>query len=206
MINEVTKHIQLLLQGKCPETINVENCKKQTERELAQSVNQLTDFIAQIKDFIIPLSKGKLHDIGIQPGNFLGSPFKELHSCLLHLTWQAGHVASGDYKQRVDFMGDFSKAFNSMVVALEDKEEKLNKKIAELEDALVRVDQLEKILPICMHCKKIRKPGAAPEEIDSWEIMESYISRKTATQFSHGLCPECAQKFYGDILNADKTG
>jgi len=206
MINEVTKHIQLLLQGKCPETINVENCKKQTERELAQSVNQLTDFIAQIKDFIIPLSKGKLHDIGIQPGNFLGSPFKELHSRLLHLTWQAGQIASGDYTQRVDFMGDFSEAFNSMVVALEVNEEKLNKKIVELEDALSRINQLESFLPICSYCKKIRKPGSDPAKMESWETMEKYLSERIPTQFSHGICPECAQKFYGVILNADKTG
>ncbi len=53
------------------------------------------------------------------PKNFLASSFKELHLRLLHLTWQAQQVASGNYSQRVDFMDEFSsKAFNSMVVTV----------------------------------------------------------------------------------------
>lgn len=205
MINEVNKTIQLLLQGKHPETINVEAGRDQAERELVKTVNQLVDFIAEIQDFIIPLSKGQLHNINIQPGNFLGSPFKELHSRLRHLAWQAGQVASGDYRQRVDFMGDFSEAFNAMVVALENHEEKLKKKIVELEDALARIDQLENFLSICSYCKKIRTPGADPKKMESWEIMEKYISERSSIQFSHGLCPECKQKFYDDLLNSDEN-
>jgi hypothetical protein len=41
--------------------------------------------------------------------------------------------------------------------------------------------------------------------MESWEIMEAYISARTATQFSHGICPECRQKLYGDLLNDEKT-
>ena len=56
-----------------------------------------------------------------------------LHSSLMHLTWQAGEVAKGDYSQRVDFMGDFSEAFNAMVISLATHENLLRKKIEELE-------------------------------------------------------------------------
>lgn len=44
---------------------------------------------------------------------------KTLQANLRHLTWQVQQVAQGDFSQRVDFMGDFSTAFNSMVVQLD---------------------------------------------------------------------------------------
>ncbi|MFH1883837.1 MAG: ATP-binding protein [Planctomycetota bacterium] len=59
--------------------------------------------------------------------NVLASPFKELHARLLHLTWQAERIAEGDYHQRIDFMGTFSAAFNSMVEKLADREESLER-------------------------------------------------------------------------------
>lgn len=72
-----------------------------------------------------------------------------------------------------------------------------------------RINTLESILPICSHCKRIRKPDADPDTLDSWEYMETYISRKTSSEFSHGVCPECLDIYYVDILSEDtknKTG
>jgi hypothetical protein len=50
---------------------------------------------------------------------------------------------------------------------------------------------LEGFLPICSFCKKIRTTE------QQWEQMESYITRHSQAEFSHGVCPECAQKHYG---------
>ena len=44
--------------------------------------------------------------------------------------------------------------------------------------------QMEGLLSICMHCKKIR-------EGEKWVPVERYVASRTATQFSHGLCPDC---------------
>jgi len=66
-----------------------------------------------------------------------------------------------------------------------------------------RVNTLESFLPICSSCKKIRKSNSDPKQMDSWVPIESYISAKTSSQFSHGICPECMKKLYGDILNND---
>jgi hypothetical protein len=60
-----------------------------------------------------------------------------------------------------------------------------------------RIAQLESLLPICMICKKIRKPDADPKLDESWETVERYINERTGSQFSHGLCPECALSKYG---------
>lgn len=74
------------------------------------------------------------------------------------------------------------------MVALQDK---LNKNISELRKALSHVNTLQGILPICMHCHKIRTDDQA------WQRLESYIEVHSEARFSHGLCPDCMEKHYG---------
>jgi len=57
-----------------------------------------------------------------------------------------------------------------------------------------RVTTLEDFLPICSYCKSIKKEDSDPKKIDSWVRMESYISERTSSTFSHGICPECEIK------------
>ncbi|HMK75135.1 MAG TPA: hypothetical protein VK568_03010 [Thermodesulfobacteriota bacterium] len=200
MIEEVIEKLAILLQGRIPSRIDIERFDNEIEHELGEMLNQFIDFMQEIQEIIVPLSQGELQDIKLQSKNFLASPFKELHSRLLHLTWQATQVANGDYKQRVDFMGDFSEAFNSMIISLDHNEKLLKKKIDELEKALSHITKLEGILPICSNCKRIRLEGAAPENQDSWIQIESYISKRTEAQFSHGICPECMKKLYPELM------
>jgi PAS domain S-box-containing protein len=54
-----------------------------------------------------------------------------------------------------------------------------------LQTALAEVRTLRGILPICSYCKKIR------DDEDSWQTVESYISQRTNTEFSHSVCPVC---------------
>ncbi len=65
----------------------------------------------------------------------------------------------------------------------------------ELQQAIDEVRTLSGILPICMNCKKIR------DDKGYWNQMESYIRERTEAEFSHGICPDCAQKLYGDYLD-----
>jgi hypothetical protein len=163
-------------------------------------VNQLIEFMSEIQNFIFPLSQGILKDLKIQPKNFLGSPFKELHSRLVHLTWQAERIAQGYYSQRVDFMGEFSEAFNSMVISLEQHEWALKEKIAELEQALLHIKHLEGILPICSHCKRIRLQEADPFDQQGWVVLERYLQDHTHATFTHSLCPKCVAELYPDLI------
>lgn len=200
MIDKFAEALSILLQGKIPEPIDLAEITDKDTRDLANKLNQLIAFMQEIQDFIIPLSKGELSEIKMSPNNFLGSSFKEMHGRLLHLTWQASQVANGDYSQRVDFMGDFSEAFNSMIISLDNNEKMLKNKINELEQALSHIKKLEGILPICSNCKKIRLEGTDAKKQDSWVQIESYISEKTEAQFSHGICPECMKKLYPDFM------
>jgi hypothetical protein len=202
MIEEAIEKLNRLLEGKVPERIAIEQLSDERESGLSAALNQLFIFMAEIQAFINPLSEGRLDELKPPSRkNFLGSPFKALHSNLLHLTWQAKQVAAGDYRQRVDFMGDFSEAFNAMIVSLDHHEKMLRDKIEELEKALAHISKLEGILPICANCKKVRMEGADPKCKGSWFQLESYISRRTKTQFTHTICPECMKKIYPDLID-----
>ena len=70
-----------------------------------------------------------------------------------------------------------------------------------LNNALNTIITLESILPICSNCKKIRKTDSDPKQMDSWQPIESYITQKTNTKFSHGICPECLSKLYPEYTD-----
>jgi PAS domain S-box-containing protein len=74
--------------------------------------------IGAVQKFAISLSKGDL-DSRLDAKGISAGCLKSLQSNLKHLTWQAQQIANGDFSQRVDFMGEFSEAFNHMVSALD---------------------------------------------------------------------------------------
>jgi len=59
-----------------------------------------------------------------------------------------------------------------------------------LEQALAQVRQLSGLLPICMHCKKIR------DDEGYWNKIEMYIAKHSEVTFSHGICEECINTHY----------
>ena len=65
-----------------------------------------------------------------------------------------------------------------------------------LNSAIRKIESLEILLPICSHCKKIRKPDSDPDKQVSWQTVESYITEKTSSEFTHGICPACVSKHY----------
>lgn len=67
--------------------------------------------------------------------------------------------------------------------------------ILELRDALATVKQLSGLLPVCCNCKKIS------DDKGYWNQIEAYIAEHSEARFSHGLCPECAEKLYPDIFD-----
>ena len=74
-----------------------------------------------------------------------------------------------------------------------------------LNKALSNIKTLESILPICSNCKKIRKPDSDPKNMESWQPLEAYITAMTTSQFSHGICPECAAKLYPQFYGKQRN-
>jgi CheY-like chemotaxis protein len=65
---------------------------------------------------------------------------------------------------------------------------RMEKQRQELENAAKQIRSLEKLIPICSYCKKIRA------DKDYWQEVEGYISEHTDTMFSHFICPDCYEE------------
>jgi hypothetical protein len=76
-------------------------------------------------------------------------------------------------------------------------EELVDRRTAELKDALASVKTLHGLLPICTSCKKIR------DDKGYWNQLEEYIHDNSDAEFSHGMCPECAVRLYPKYFPKD---
>jgi two-component system, cell cycle sensor histidine kinase and response regulator CckA len=63
------------------------------------------------------------------------------------------------------------------------------KLIEELTESLKQVRTLSGLLPICASCKRIR------DDQGYWRQVENYIAEHTNAGFTHGICPDCLEKF-----------
>ncbi len=64
--------------------------------------------------------------------------------------------------------------------------------IKNLQKALESVKTLSGLVPICSSCKKIR------DDNGYWNQIEAYVQKHSNAEFSHGICPDCSDRLYGD--------
>jgi hypothetical protein len=64
--------------------------------------------------------------------------------------------------------------------------------------AIARINTLHGLLPICCSCKKIRQDDGY------WSQIEEYLQAHSDATFSHGICPECAQKLYPEVYERQR--
>ncbi len=62
-----------------------------------------------------------------------------------------------------------------------------------LQAALDEVKQLRGLLPVCAWCRRVR------DDDGYWDTLEGYLSKHLSTQYTHGMCQECATKFVDDL-------
>lgn len=72
-------------------------------------------------------------------------------------------------------------------------EEKHLKQIESLKSE-INADPFDGRFPICSQCKDIRDTEGY------WHPIEEYIQNLSDADFSHSLCPKCAQKLYPDMF------
>jgi len=70
---------------------------------------------------------------------------------------------------------------------------RLRDRVKELETASKQINQLEGLLPICAWCKKIR------DDKNYWHQVETYVSKHSAAEFTHSICPECLDNKLSEI-------
>lgn len=79
-------------------------------------------------------------------------------------------------------------------------EDKVIERTKELQEHIDHIKVLKGLLPICASCKKIR------DDNGYWNQLEVYIRNHSEVQFSHSICPACAQKLYPEIFENDEGG
>lgn len=111
------------------------------------------------------------------------------------LTWFAffgGYIS--DIRRRMRIQNEeIQKAHEKIKIEVEERRRAQIEKdnlIVELKAALANVKTLSGLLPICASCKKIR------DDNGYWNQIESYIRSRSDANFSHSICPECAEKLY----------
>jgi len=91
-----------------------------------EEIAALFDELVNIRNVLAHFACGNFDD-DINGRNTFAAALKSLQANLRHLVWQVKEVARGDFSQRVDFMGEFSEAFNGMA-------RQLNKSITDLKE------------------------------------------------------------------------
>jgi two-component system, sensor histidine kinase and response regulator len=117
-IDKLTEAVHYLLNGVQVARIECSGDPDDEIKQLTGKVNALIGLFFDISNAIKPLAIGKL-DHELESKILFLAPFKQLQANLRHLTWQTQQIAKGKFNLRVDFMGDFSEAFNSMVASLD---------------------------------------------------------------------------------------
>jgi adenylate cyclase len=126
LIDRITAAFHYLRTGKVPAPLAIpEELPDNEVRQLITYVNRFLIEFANFAKTMEQIAQGELNT-----GTLLGRmavvhSFKALQSNLRHLTWKTQQVAAGDLEQQVDFMGDFSTAFNSMTRQLKESREQL---------------------------------------------------------------------------------
>ncbi|MBT7789040.1 MAG: response regulator [Calditrichaeota bacterium] len=119
-IDKITEAFYLMLKGKKPASIKLP--EGYPDNEIKQAVDYINRFINEyndVTDVVYTLSKGDLNFEPPKSKIILLQSLKSLQANLRNLTWTTQQIAEGDFAQRVDFMGEFSDAFNSMAQQLE---------------------------------------------------------------------------------------
>jgi len=65
--------------------------------------------------------------------------------------------------------------------------------VRQLETAQKKIEKYEKFLSICSYCKQVKIDNKNPDNLDSWQPIESFLLEKAKIQFSHGICPTCSK-------------
>lgn len=113
--------------------------------------------------------------------------------------WTAFQLGFGmicEISQNVFFLMMNSKRAETNFIQAQSK---LNATVLDLKKALSEVKKLQGILPICAHCKKIRDDQGA------WQGIEKYVHERSDAEFSHGICPECAEAYFPQFDLSGRT-
>ncbi len=129
LLDSVTAALHQLRTGKVPPPVAIP--ADLPDNELRQLITYLNRFLSEFAPFaeaLEQLARGDLETRSLLGRMPAAQSLKALQSNLRHLTYKTQQIADGDLEQRVDFMGDFSIAFNQMTQQLKDSYQELERR------------------------------------------------------------------------------
>lgn len=123
-LEKIRENLRNIVQNKKIQDTSLEGASAEFN-QVQEAFCYISQCISDTQGYIADVAKGNLDTEPPTKDNFLAGASKELQSVLRHLTWQTKQVAKGDYRQRIDFLGEFSESFNVMIHQLNERKEQL---------------------------------------------------------------------------------
>ncbi|MFW6181689.1 MAG: PAS domain-containing protein [Spirochaetota bacterium] len=179
--------------------------RKEAERELQQARDSFHSIVEKSSDGILVLDMGETvvfaneaaaRFLGCGRSALAGSPFNQwvgnAEERDVRITLENGEPGVGDIR-RSRTVWEGAEGWLVTIRDVTERQRLLAERqvyIEELTEALRRIQTLKGLLPICSCCKKIRNDAGY------WEQIETYITQHSEAEFTHSVCPECAEKYF----------
>ena len=89
-------------------------------------------------------------------------------------------------------LGDIVRYFATTFLTDQKKEKRRRK------DNVVKLKTVNRLLPICSNCNRIR------DDEGYWRQIEGSLLDRSEKDFTHGICPQCARKLYPEYYDNKK--
>lgn len=142
-------YLEALLHSSTPQPIQAADLPEEI-RDCTAQFDLLTQYATELHEFVRAIASGNLDADPPNRSNALCWGLKALRSNFRHLTWQAQQIAKGDYQHRVEFMGEFSRAFNEMVEVLEVRRASLQQAASSAEQRSLELAEMQNTLRYIM--------------------------------------------------------
>jgi class 3 adenylate cyclase len=208
-IDRITEALYHVLAGDTPDPVILP--ADYPKNEVRQAVEYLNRFLGEYRGLAenaTHMSRGDLSFTPTRSRMHVVQSLKHLHASLRHLTWKTQQIAEGDLSQEVDFMGDFSTAFNQMTQQLRDsfaRIEEQNRALSEANEA-IRIEKekadalLLNILPESV-AEDLKETGTTRPTLFE-DVTVSFSDMVGFTSMCSGLSPERLIDELNDIFTA----
>jgi len=118
-LDQISEVFYSILKGQKPNAVLLP--EDHPDNELKQAVGFINQFIDEyngISELMYSLSRGDIHFEAPKGRMRVIQSLKSLQATLRNLTWTTQQIAKGEFDHSVNFMGEFSEAFNSMTQQL----------------------------------------------------------------------------------------
>jgi response regulator RpfG family c-di-GMP phosphodiesterase len=152
--------------------------KPWNENELSLSIKNAIELYRLTKDnaqLLLELEEknASLARVNAKLEERVASRTRELHEANVRLKYNNDQLTVSHLKEK------------KMSAELAELNHSLTKRLRELDQALRNIRDLQRLLPICSYCKKIR------DDKDYWHELDAYMQEYTDFSFSHSICPDC---------------